>query len=610
MPHALHELRTACLPFVTRALRGPRRRRFVLGSLLLGLLVVLVGSWAGQSSSSMAHGIRVSLDLEDRRWEREQLEYTIFVDDHGELQRFTDGNTNGATWGPLRYRAEEAWMLLDAASDPNVLSPRGYRDLQERAQRLRDERLDLTPNDIEEQRPYQHFDWYSSRDIQRLRAVLDADLHPHLVVYHSPLGAADTVRLVGALAGVLLLLLSMVIAPLWVGVHVAQELHENTLQPLTGTALSAGQLVLGLIVGALTPVAIAAAPLLLVHLGAAAIAGRMLPALGMVVMALGMGAMLVGLSMLAALAVGRQRAPGIVGISLLALLGLAGAIGLAVGLNLSPGKIGAVTVVPAAGPGHLLAEAFFPVNHLGSRLASGLDLRLALATFGAFVLSVAAFRSIGRVVGGTHRDGALTRLEAAGAAGLLLLLATAAVPEQTHFGETVLASIAVALVPMQLVLMARIPGGDVPPALRRVPVVALLREHATWLAAAVVLALMVGGGPTQLTPGLVIGLVHLAWALGVTMLVTLRGAGLPTSVPAKLWLMLCLCVAMLEYGSAAMWCLGDPGVELVFPLAKASPVLGMLHIGLFLWIPVSLARAFVPADRAEVDVTRLPELGE
>ena len=58
----LPALRAACLPFVTRSLRGPRRRRFVLGSALLGLFVVLCGTWIGLSPGELARDVRVSLD--------------------------------------------------------------------------------------------------------------------------------------------------------------------------------------------------------------------------------------------------------------------------------------------------------------------------------------------------------------------------------------------------------------------------------------------------------------------------------------------------------------------------------------------------------------------
>lgn len=595
MRHALQQLRTACLPFVTRALRGPRRRRFALGSALLGLLVILIGTWAARSPGDLARDVRVGLHLEQPRWDREQLEFTIFVDDELERRQIiADGKTGPHYYGAMRYRSEEGWTLLDTVASPHVYVPEPYRDLAEQALHLRNARVDLAPDDLVERRQYQSFDWGSSHDRRRLQAILDAELQPRVVVYSSPLGASEATRLVGALAGGLLLLLSLVVAPLWVGVHVAQELHENTLQPLTGTALTSGQLVLGLVVGALTPVGFAALPPLLLHVGAAALAGSIVPALGFVAMTLAMGAMLIGLSMLLALGLGRRRAPGIVGIGLLALLGMATMIGLGLGLELRGSSLGAVTVVPAAGPGHLLAESFFPVNHLDAFDAIGLDLRLVLATAGALVLATLAMRAIERVVGGTHRDGALHRGEAALAAGTLLVLATAALPEHDHFGETLLAAAALALIPLQLVLMGRVPGGDVPPALRRIPVLALVREHFAWLAGAVVLALVVAGPPSELRPGIIIGLIHLGWALVVTMLVTIRTAGLPTNVLGKLWLMVCVIMAMIEYATAAVWCLDSPDVELMFPLAKASPLLGLVHLGLFLWIPVSLIKPFAP----------------
>lgn len=597
MRHLLQQLRLACLPFVTRALRGSRRRRFTVGSALVALLVIVLGATIGQSSGPVAHDMRVSLGLETSRWERQQLDFVIFVQDERERERVLQDWGRGRPHALGRYEAEAAWLMLDAVANPEVIAPEAMQPLQRRARALRDARPDLVPEDLDQRREYQYFDWGSPRDQRRLRAIVDAELMPRIEVYRSPLDAAATVRLVGGLAGSLLMLLGLVLAPLWVGLSIAQELHDNTLQPLTGTALTARQLVIGLIAGALAPVVLFGAPLLALSLGAAAVAGQWLPALGFVVMTLAMGAMLIGLAMLVALAVGRRRAPGIVGIGLAAALGLAGMLGLAVGLQLRAQSIGAVTIMPAAGPGHLLAEALFPVNHLRAPYAVHLDLRLALATIGALVLGGLALRAIERIVGGTHHDGALSRAEGMLAAAFVVILATAAIPIDEAFGPTLLGAVVVALLPLQLVLMGRVPGGDVPPSRRRVPVGSLLGESAAWLALAALASVLVAGGPQDVHAGGLVGVMHLGWALVVMALITLRATALPTSIPAKLWLLVCAGFVMVEYGTGAVWCLDDPGLEMMFPLAHAAPLLGLVHVGMFVWIPVSLLRAFVPNER-------------
>lgn len=595
----LRELRAACLPFVTRALRGSTRRRVMLGSGLLLVAVLLLGAWIGRSPGYAAHDMRVSLGLEQNRWEREHRELIIFADDEQELRELL---ADDHRFGPVRSRAEDAWLLLDAVAGPHVIPPRDLQGLQQRARALRDARLDLAPPDAEDQRRYQHFDWYSARDRQRLQAVLDAELQPRIMVYASPLDAAATMRIVGTLAGGLLLLLWLVLGPLWVGVQLAQELHENTLQPLTGTALTARQLVVGLAAGPLAPIAIVAAPLLVVTLLAALVAGRFVPVLGVVGMGLAMGAMLVGLCMLLALAVGRHRAPGIVGIGLCALLGAAALAGTAAGLNLEHETLGLVTILPGAGPMHLLSEAFLPQAHLSSAQAWALDLRLGLAALGAVVLAALIVRALERRVGGTHHDGALRPMEAGVAALVIGVLAVAALPGRLSFGEAFLAGTAIALLPLQLVLVGRVPGGDVPPALRQVPVVPLLREHAAWLAVLLVVALVAAGAPEELRPGAIFGVAHLGWALVVAAMVTLRGTALPTSILAKLWLMVCLGFVAIEYVTAAMWFFDEPRGELLFPLAAAHPILGLLHVGMFVWIPIALVRALTPADRPALDL--------
>lgn len=598
MHERLRELHAACLPFVTRALRGPARRRFVLGSALLLLVVLVLGTWIGRSPSFAAHDMRVGLGLETSRWQLEQREFKLFVDDERTRQKLLRPGANGEPsmdrYSPLRHRAEEAWVLLEVAAGPNVVPPRTEQELHGRAKALRDARIDLAPPDLESRRGYQRFNWWSPQDRQRLEAIVDAELVPQVVIYASPLDTTATLRLVGALAAGLLLAILTVIAPLLVGVQLAQELHENTLQPLTGTALTARQLVVGLVAGSLAPVAIVAAPQLGLVLLAAVTAGRVVPAMGMLAMGTAMAAMLVGLAMLIALAVGRKRAPGIVGIGLLALLGAAGLAGMAAGVQLEAQILGFVTVLPGAGPLHLLGEAFIPRAYLSGGNAAALDLRLGLATVGAVVLAGLSLRALERSVGGTNQHGALRPVEAAVAAATLAALAVAAIPAQASAGEAVLASLAIALVPLQLVLMGRVPGGDVPPRLRHVPIGRLLREHSLWLGFVLVLGLLVEGPPHHLQGGAIVGVVHLGWALVVTALVTLRGTARPSSILAKLWLMFCLGAVMIEYITGAMWCMSSPDADMVFPLFEAHPLLGLLQAGMVMWIPLALLRGLVP----------------
>lgn len=599
MHECLRELHAACLPFVTRALRGPARRRFALTSALLALIVVLLGSWIGRSPTYPAHDMRVSLGLETNRWDLEREAFMVFVHDERERRQLLGQEPKGDAhrrWSPLRGRSQEAWTLLDVAAGPHVIPPRDQQELYERARALRNARIDLAPTDLEHRRSYQRFSWWNEQDRARLRAIVDAELVPTVVVYASPLDASATARIVGGLAACLLLVLLTVVAPLWVGVQLAQELHENTLQPLTGTALTARQLVVGLVAGPLAPMAIVAAPQLAIVLSTALFAGRVMPAVGAVAMGTAMGAMLVGLAMLTALAVGRRRAPGIVGISLLAVLGIAGLGGLGVGVNLDGESLGLVAILPGAGPVHLAFEAFLPQVFLSGADATALDLRLGLATVGAVVLATLALRAIERCLGGTHRSGALTTAEAMVAAAVLSGLAVAAMPARSSFGETFLVSLALALVPMQLVLMGRVPGGDAPPQLRRVPIERLLGEHGLWLGMVLVLALMVEGPPREVRGEAIIGVLHLGWALVVTALVTLRAVAKPTSIIVKVWIVVCLLGVIIEYTTGAMWCMSSPDADAIFPMGAAHPLLGFLQVAMIVWMPMSLVRGLATRE--------------
>ena len=100
-----------------------------------------------------------------------------------------------------------------------------------------------------------HWDRWSEAELQeQLRNILARDLVPEVTTYRSPLTVVDAVRVIGLVAGSLAMLLLMLFAPILAGTQMAQEVHENTLQPLTGTALSARDLVLGMTLG---PIAVA-----------------------------------------------------------------------------------------------------------------------------------------------------------------------------------------------------------------------------------------------------------------------------------------------------------------------------------------------------------------
>ncbi|MCH9682016.1 MAG: hypothetical protein K0V04_11320 [Deltaproteobacteria bacterium] len=602
MQHLIQQFRAASVPFVTRALRGPRRRRLWLSSALCGLMVVLSGLWLALSPGDVAHDGRVSMGLETSRWDRQEREFTIFVDSEEEREQILEYSAvHSPGDGPMEWEQQRAWQLLDTATTAHSFAPRDMASLQERARTLRNARLDLAPGGIDGDPPEDRFDWDHQRQVERLRSIVAAELQPRLAVYTSPLTGADAIRVMGMIAGGLLTLMMMVFGPLWVAATLAQELHENTLQPLTGTALTSGQLVLGLVMGGLAPIAIIGTPLLTIHLGAAATAGRLLPAVGMTIMAAAMGAMLLGLAMLGATAVGRKRAPGLVVIGLLSVLGTTAVAGLGSGFNLHGRSVGLTTVLPATGPAHLLAESFFPANHLRMGDALWLDTLLLVATAGAVLLAFVITRGLSRRLGGTDRTGALRWHEAAAAGVTLALLASLAIPDTASLGEHLLLSLILALVPVQLVLMGRLAGGEVPPALRRLPVAARLGEHTAWLAALLVPAVILTDGPGHAGDGLPIGLIHLAWVLLVVPLVTIRATALPSSTLTKVWLVVCLGFAMLELATAGMWCMGSPRIEQILVLGQVSPVLGLVQLGMIVWIPLSLFRALSPRGPAASD---------
>src|SRR5690606_36065858 len=58
------------------------------------------------------------------------------------------------------------------------------------------------------------FSWWSPEEVDRLASILDADLVPTFEAYRSPLDITGAIRFVGGIAGILLSLIALAVAPL------------------------------------------------------------------------------------------------------------------------------------------------------------------------------------------------------------------------------------------------------------------------------------------------------------------------------------------------------------------------------------------------------------
>ncbi len=606
------------LPFVTRSLRGGRGRRYLALSLVLTMLTALVGLWVAYGRGEFEHEVRVELGLEESLHMREMKELTVFARDEWQWEMLQDElqqarsmslaeaaqrERNGAPFvGQLWFVANDARHLLESVATYQGQLPPELARLREQAREL------IGPKYVDAlvasgTQTYYSFPQFTELERQRLESIIAKQGVPTIERYSSPAGPREVVMLMGIFAGGLLILLMTVFAPLLVAVQQAQERNENTLQPLTGTALSPRELVVGLASGPLSIIAIFAVPLLVVFLLAALTVANVGLAL---VMLIAMAATSVGLvfgSQMLGQLVGRKRTPGMLGIGLMMLVSVIWMIGLGFAADASRGTEGVGAVLPHTGIATLLSEAFtatiapaptFPDAPYMAYVAD-LDrilLSTVLGSIGAAVLGILALTALTRQLEG--REGPLlTSGQALLGAITCVVMVNVAIPSEDlalrsddpmrHF-----VGLAMLALPFALLLMARVPIGDLPPKLQRIRVVRLLAEFAAWGAIHIVGSALLSGSLDGLHP---VSLAWLGWCIAVLGLLAIRVVATPGRIAGHVWAGFCAMSLALAFGQSVYWGVErSPDVEEVFVLMELSPVLGLIQIALTVWIPISLVR--------------------
>ena len=603
------QLHAASLPFVTRALRGGRKLRYTGAAVLLALLSVVIGCWLALGSGSLEHELRVGFKLERPMHLQAQQDFKIFAEDPEELRRLqaavrkhtSDAGLRAITGATQNYgddylvieRVSEALDLVTRVRHPNIFKiDADLRGPAEAFLARHEVHLDMTRG------------WDRSSEDEmndQLRIMLARDLVPEVTLYRSPLTVVDAVRVTGLVAGSFAMLLLMLFAPVLAGTQMAQEVHENTLQPLTGTALSARQLVLGMTLGPAAVIALLAAPQLLLFLAAAASFGHILPALGMVAVCLISGAFLTMFAQLAGLALGRQRSSGMLGVTLLALLAPLTLLGAVLALEMPGRGVGVLGLLPQGAASYMLLESFLPAGtamrcpNLGATQLASAQLAVIIGTLGMACFAWLGLRALERRVGELSPT-ALSRGEALLGALVSIVLVTLANPHQEHTynaaADFYLLNFGLVLVPMAILLMMRVPMAETPTALRRVPVGPLMFEFAASIALyfAVCVALM-GFDNFEIVHSPV-ALAYLAWTITVAGLLTLRVAALPMGWLTKLWVGVCALGLGVSFVHTVRWTrsayMQTPDI---LGFWEVSPLLGVLQAVMLVLIPAALLRA-------------------
>lgn len=605
-------LRTAARPFVLRALRGRLGRRYAALGLMLSALSVLLGVWISLGTGEFEREIRTELGLEQREYEQQRQRFVLIADGEEELRalQWQVARFARSTGGELPevdsdagYRAREAFVdgarLLRAGALAE--SPRLHRELHGQAieawQSWSKNRWGAPLLAAGGDDPF--FNWYDRDEVRALESVIARGGVPAVELYASPLSPTDALRLTGALAGGVLIVLLLLVAPVLAGTQVAQETHENTLQPLAGSALRAEELALGLTCGPLAITALIAGPQLIVLLATALAVGDPGAALWSIFAAVAGSAFLVMLAQLAGLALGKNRSPGVVAGGLAALLVMLGGIGLALASEMSERIAGTLALLPQAAASYELAQTFGLGDSVlarhGREVVVDTTLPVMIGALGMLTFAYLGLRALARRIGQTAPS-ALRGGEALTAAAVAMALVTCANPfrESWRAEEFYLLNLGLLAVPFAILLMMRAPTGDVPPAMRRTPVARLVGEFFAWSALYLAVASGIAGVENVHLLAQPVALLYLLWFLGVTALLSLRIVVAPVNFAARLWVGLCLLAIGVAFAQTAMWArpIEEFGYRMppLFVFGELSPLLEAVQIVLTVLIPVLLVR--------------------
>lgn len=600
MSNPLDKLPAFALPFVTRSLRGTRARRFLTLSAVLAGLALVLGVWLAFGSGEFERDVRVEAGHEQSIDQREFETFTIFAEDgahrralESETAGIADGLSIHALGNEFDAPGEAEWValwgrewlraaLLAPTDDPE------HRALQDEARALLGsgaydwatyyDNRDYVVSEYDRGRL---FAWDDPPTVEALTQIIARDGVPEVATYASPLGVRHALGFAAAIAGLVLLALGTVVGPLLVAVQQAQERHENTMLPLSGTSLSPRELVLGLASGPLAIVAIFAVPQAALFLLGAAALGELAAALGLLAILLASMTFLVFGAQLLGDLIGKRRTPGVLGIALTALAVGVWAVAASLTGELYGDGAGLTALLPHLGLASAYAATFGP-----STLPSFTITGAAANAVGGVILGMLTLQALSRKL--ADHDGALldAREGFLGALTCVALANLATAQFYDPIAQLYVGLLVIAL-PLAVLLMCRVPVGQGPAKLRKIRLPHLVAEFAGWFALHGVVWYGVGGDSRVLHP---VALAWLAWAIVVLALMSTRLVAVPAKIAANVWLACCGLALLMGFAHAVFWGAEGGGIDEVFIAFAFSPVLGMLQVALTIWVPISLVR--------------------
>ncbi|MHC4990915.1 MAG: hypothetical protein ACYTGC_08030, partial [Planctomycetota bacterium] len=85
----------------------------------------------------------------------------------------------------------------------------------------------------------------------------------------------------------------------------------------------------------------------------------------------------------------------------------------------------------------------------------------------------------------------------------------------------------------------------------------------------------------------------LGWAVLVAALLSVRVVAVPMKIASMAWASVCILLVVISYVHACVWTSEHAyasNSRPVFALWELSPLLGLLQVGLMVWVPYSLIR--------------------
>lgn len=261
-----------------------------------------------------------------------------------------------------------------------------------------------------------------------------------------------------------------------------------------------------------------------------------------------------------------------------------------------------LALLPDAAAIHLVRASLVPPEPLWTyATAVKADTAIALGAFGVGLLGLLGARALERQLSGVPGV-SLSRLEAFCAAAISIVMVSRAFPvaeREWNIEEAFYINLGLLTIPLLVTLMMRVPVGDIPARMRKIPLWSIVGELFSYVALFGLVTLLSLRG-TQHLDDLFhpIALMYLCYTLVLAALLVIRVTAVPASIAGRLWIGFCGVFTCMTFVHAAEW--ADRGsrmdLEDVFALFHVSPVLGLAQIGLTVAVPILLVRAIRPPE--------------